>query len=80
MSTWMDGKDLMKLDYQKKIIYSNLTMECIIDVDYKHVKRVREDFVLQNLGQYQDLYWQRNTLLLADVLENFRNKGLNIYY
>ena len=52
----MDGKDLMKLDYQKKIIYSNLKMECIIDVDYKHVKRVREDFVLQNLGQYQDLY------------------------
>ena len=30
-------------------------------------------------GEYQDLYVQSDTLLLADVLENFRNKCNEIY-
>ena len=34
----------------KKEFYSNLTMESITDVDYKHTKRVWEDFLLQNIG------------------------------
>ena len=34
---------------------------------------------LKNLGHYQDLYVQSNTLLLADVFENFRNKCIEIY-
>ena len=36
---------------------------------------------LKNLkrGEYQDLYVQSDTLLLADVLENFRNKCTEIY-
>ena len=36
---------------EKKEFYSNLTTECITDADYKHAKRVCEDFGLQNLGQ-----------------------------
>ena len=30
-------------------------------------------FKLENLGNYQDLYVQSNTLLLADVFNNFRD-------
>ena len=32
-----------------------------------------------NNGQYRDLYVQRDTLLLANVFENFRNMCLAIY-
>ena len=38
-----------------------------------------EEFKLKNLGDFHDLYVQSNTLLLADVLENFRNRCVEIY-
>ena len=31
------------------------------------------------LGEYHDLYVKSNTILLADVFENFRNMCLEIY-
>ena len=34
---------------------------------------------LKNLGDFHDLYVQSDTLLLADVFENFRNKFIEIY-
>ena len=36
-------------------------------------------FKLKNLGEYHDLYVQSNTLLLADVFENFRNMCSKVY-
>ena len=33
-------------------------------------------FKLNNLGDYHDLYVQSDTLLLADVFENFRKLAL----
>lgn len=54
---------------EKKEIYGNLKMEDITDADYKHTKRILEDFGTKHLGQYDDLY---NTLLLEDVFENFQ--------
>ena len=63
----------------KEAFYSSLNMENIIDVDHRHAKRVFENLNDKNLGDYYDLYVQRNTLLLADVFENFRNKYIEIY-
>ena len=36
-------------------------------------------FKLKNLGEYHNLYVQSNTLLLADVFENFRNMCIEVY-
>ena len=54
-------------------------MEDITDADYVHAKRVCKDFEIKNLGEYHDLYVQSDTLLLADVFENFRNMCFQIY-
>ena len=34
---------------------------------------------MNNLGDYHDLYVQSDTLLLAYIFENFRNKCIEIY-
>ena len=44
-----------------------------------HAQKVFEEFRLKNLGDYHDFYVQSDTLLLADVFENFRNKCTEIY-
>lgn len=49
------------------------------NLNYKHVESVWEDFRLQNLGEYSDPFANSNTLLLADVSENFGRKYLKIY-
>ena len=54
-------------------------MEDIIDADCAHIKRVCKDFKIKSLVEYHDLYVQSDTLLLADVFENFRNMCLKIY-
>ena len=45
-----------------------------------HVKRVCKDFKMKNLGEYQDLYPKGDTLILADVFENFRKMCLKLYH
>ena len=54
-------------------------MEDITDADYAHAERVCKEFEIKNLGEYHDLYVQSDTLMLADVFENFRNMCLKIY-
>ena len=60
--------------------YSNLNMEGITDADYIHAKRVCKDFEIKNLGEYHHLYLKSDTLLLADVFENFKKICLKIYH
>ena len=61
----------------KEAFYSNL--ENISNEDYAQAQKVWEVFELKNRGEYHDLYVQSDTLLLANVIENFRNKCLEIY-
>ena len=63
----------------KESFYSSLTMEDISDTDYKHSNNVFKKFNLNNLGDYHDLYVRNDTLLLADVFENFRNACMKNY-
>ena len=62
----------------KESFYSNLNMEDITDVDYRQGKTVFEYLINKNLGVYHDLYVQSDTLLLADVFENFRNMCIKV--
>ena len=50
--------------------YSNLNMEDITDADYIFAKRVCQDFEIKNLGEYHNLYFKSDTLLLTNVFEN----------
>ena len=63
----------------KKAFYSKLYLEDIADKDYTHAQKVFEKLNLKNLGDYHGLHVQSNTLLFANVLENFRNKCIEIY-
>ena len=51
-------------------------MENITDADYMHEKKVCQDFEIKNLGEYHDLYFQSDTLLLANVFENIEIREL----
>ena len=63
----------------KESFYINLNMENIEGIDYRHGNNVFKIFELKSLGEYHDLYVQSDTLLLADVFENVRNKWLEVY-
>ena len=63
----------------KEAFYSNLNMEDITDFHYKHAKIVFKNLINKNVGDYHDLYIQSDTLLLADVFENFRNMCIKVY-
>ena len=57
----------------KEALYSST------DVDHRLAKGVFKNLSNKNLGDYHDLYVQNDTLLLADVFENFRNMCINVY-
>ena len=42
-------------------------------------KKFQKEFGIKDLGEYNDLYVQGNTVLLADVFESFQTKGTGIY-
>ena len=59
---------------EKEDFYSYLNMEDITYADYVYANRACKDFEIKNSGEYHDLFVQSDTLLLADVFENFWNK------
>ena len=78
---YMDGWDRFseKALPEKDSFYSSLTMEDISKTDYVHANNVFKKFGMNNLGDYHDLYVRSNTLLLADIFENFRQSCLENY-
>ena len=77
MDSWERLNETSVLD--KKAFYSSLNMEDITDVDHRYAKRVFKSLNNKNLGDYHDLYVESDTLLLADVFENFRYMYIKIY-
>ena len=63
----------------KEDFYNSLNMEDLSDIDYRHANNVFKVFKLENLGNYHDLYVQNDTLLLADVFNNFRDICITEY-
>ena len=71
MDSWKKFDETESPD--KKDIYSELYLQDITDKDYTHAQKVFEELKLKYLSD------KSNTLLLADVFENFRNKYIEIY-
>ena len=63
----------------KEAFYSTLTDSHISEEDYEHAKKVWEAYECETLGDYHDIYLATDTLLLADVFENFRKTCLEHY-
>ena len=63
----------------KEDFYSHLNVEDIEDIDYRHGNNLFNNFKVNKLGDYHDLYVQSDTLLLANVFENFRDTCINVY-
>ena len=64
----------------KEGFYSELNSEGISNEDYAHSQKVWEVFEINNRDEYHDLYVQSDTLLVADVFEDFRNMCLDPVY
>ena len=63
----------------KEAFYSKLNKEGISDEDYAHVQKVWEVFEIKDQGEYHDLHVPSDTILPVDVIENFRDKWMEIY-
>jgi len=61
------------------MFYNDLTKENISEDDYTFVQELWKTFHLQNLGEFHDLYMETDTLLLADVFQNYREVILKNY-
>ena len=63
----------------KEAFYSELNKEDVTDEGYAHAQKVWKVFEIKNLGEYHDLYVQSDTLWLANVFENFKDKCIEVY-
>ena len=80
MNTWIVGKDLMKIHFQSvKFFTVNYILKILLMKTIYMLKKVFKEFEIKKQDEYHDSYVQRDTLLPADVCENFRNKCIKIY-
>ena len=63
----------------KDAFYSKLNMKGISDHDYEHAQQVWNIMEKKTLGCYHYTYLKIDVLLLADVLETFRNTCIKHY-
>ena len=70
---------ILKNNYQAKKFYSSLTGKKNSGKEYEHVLNVWNKFEIKIIKDYHDLYLKCDVLLLADILEKFRDKSLKNY-
>lgn len=63
----------------REAFYSKLMDEQISDDEYEFAHKIWDEFNINSLGEYSDLYLKTDILLLADVFENFRSTCMKIY-
>ena len=63
-----------KEDFKSRLYDSEIS-----DSDYSHAQNIWQQFNINTLGEYSDLYLKTDVLLLADVFENFRSTCLQAY-
>lgn len=78
---FMDSMEKYKMRSlpEKKEFVNKLNMAEIEDKDYQHAENVWKTFKIQNMEEYTLLYNQTDVLLLADIMENFRNVCMTTY-
>ena len=71
----MDGFDKLEEASlpSKSKFFSRLNNENISNADYKRAQDVWNSFNMKTMRDYHDLYLKTDVLLLADVMDNFRN-------
>ena len=67
---------------EKEKFYSKLNDRGVTDEEYEHAKNVWNEFEMETMRNYHDLYMTTDVLVLADIFENFRkicmeNDGLD---
>ena len=77
MDSWDKFKEISLLSMEK--FYSNLSMSGVSDGDYEHACRVWQEFGIQNMGEYHDLFLRTDVVLLVNVFESFRRVCLENY-
>ena len=63
----------------KEKIYSSLNDRKITDKEYEHVIKAWRKIEMKTMTDYHDLYLRCDVLLLAGVIEKFRNNSLKNY-
>ena len=59
--------------------FSSFNNKGISDEDYLHVQTIWREFNIQNMGEYHDLYLLTDTLLLANVFNEYRSVCIDNY-
>ena len=63
----------------REAFYSKLYDESVSQEEYDRAQQIWTDFGIKNMREYHDLYLMTDTLLLADVFENFRKVAKQNY-